>query len=142
MFSPDGAWIAYSSSFSGRAEVYVQPFPGPGARVQISPLWSRDGRELIYGQCRLSEGSSRLMRLPVASNASENPGFQAGAPQVLMDNPFTQGTPVRASDISLDGKRLLTSQLAPGEERGVSSPRDPRAPGRRRWTSELARLVP
>jgi Tol biopolymer transport system component len=52
--SPDGAWIAYTSDESGKDEVYVQPFPGLGARHQIStdggaaPAWSRDGRELFY----------------------------------------------------------------------------------------------
>ncbi len=34
--SPDGRWVAYVSSESGRMEVYVQPFPGPGGRVPIS----------------------------------------------------------------------------------------------------------
>jgi hypothetical protein len=52
-FSPDGRWLAYTSDESGRQEVYVQPFPGPGRRVQIStdggeqPVWSSDGR-LFY----------------------------------------------------------------------------------------------
>ena len=52
--SPDGRWLAYVSNQSGRVEVYVQPYPGPGARQQISvdggtaPAWSRDGRELFY----------------------------------------------------------------------------------------------
>jgi WD40 repeat protein len=51
--SPDGRWLAYSSDESGRQEVYVQPFPGPGRRVRVSdgfgeqPVWSRDGR-LFY----------------------------------------------------------------------------------------------
>jgi Tol biopolymer transport system component len=46
--SPDGRWLAYASNQSGRVEVYVQPYPGPGARQQISvdggtaPVWSRD----------------------------------------------------------------------------------------------------
>jgi len=53
-FSPDGRWVAYSSSESGEFEVYVRPFPGPGGRWQIStggggyPVWSRDGRELLF----------------------------------------------------------------------------------------------
>jgi serine/threonine-protein kinase len=53
-FSPDGRWVAYSSDESGRDEVYVRPFPGPGGRVQVStgggtePAWSPDGRELFY----------------------------------------------------------------------------------------------
>jgi serine/threonine-protein kinase len=53
-FSPDGNWLAYVSDASGRAEVYVQPFPATGQKWQISggggdfPLWAPDGRELLY----------------------------------------------------------------------------------------------
>jgi eukaryotic-like serine/threonine-protein kinase len=53
-FSPDGRWVAYSSNESGRPEVYVVPFPGPGGKWQISiaggelPRWRGDGRELFY----------------------------------------------------------------------------------------------
>ena len=35
-FSPDGRWLAYVSNQSGRHEVYVQPYPGPGERHLIS----------------------------------------------------------------------------------------------------------
>ena len=53
-FSPDGRWIAYASDESGKSEVYVQPFPGPGPKVQISngggfdPVWRRAGGEIYY----------------------------------------------------------------------------------------------
>jgi eukaryotic-like serine/threonine-protein kinase len=53
-FSPDGRWIAYTSRESGRDEVYVAPFPGPGGKLQVSstggrmPRWRRDGRELFF----------------------------------------------------------------------------------------------
>src|ERR1019366_755361 len=53
-FSPDGRWMAYMSNESGRSEVYVQPYPGPGGKWQIStdggmdPRWSANGRELTY----------------------------------------------------------------------------------------------
>ena len=53
-FSPDGKWIAYSSNESGRNEVYVAPFPGPGGKFQVSNAsglaarWRRDGKELFY----------------------------------------------------------------------------------------------
>jgi Tol biopolymer transport system component len=53
-FSPDGQWIAYQSDGSGRTEIYVQPFPGPGQPVQVSRAggsqvrWGRSGRELFY----------------------------------------------------------------------------------------------
>jgi eukaryotic-like serine/threonine-protein kinase len=53
-FSPDGNWLAYVSDESGRSEVYVQPFPGPGAKWLIStdggtePAWAMDARELFF----------------------------------------------------------------------------------------------
>jgi Tol biopolymer transport system component len=53
-FSPDGRWVAYQSNESGRNEVYVAPFPGPGGKWQVStaggtfPRWRNDGRELYY----------------------------------------------------------------------------------------------
>jgi Tol biopolymer transport system component len=52
--SPDGHWLTYTSYETGRTEVYVRPFPGPGGATQVSvdggdqPMWSRDGRELFY----------------------------------------------------------------------------------------------
>jgi eukaryotic-like serine/threonine-protein kinase len=53
-FSNDGRWLAYMSNESGRYEVYVQPYPGPGGKWQISteggtePIWNPNGRELFY----------------------------------------------------------------------------------------------
>jgi len=35
-FSPDGHWIAYASGETGRLEIVVQPFPGPGTPIPIS----------------------------------------------------------------------------------------------------------
>ena len=36
VFSPDGRWIAYQSDESGQNEIYIRPFPGPGAKWQVS----------------------------------------------------------------------------------------------------------
>ena len=41
MFSPDGQWLAYWSNESGRDEVYVRPFPGPGRQVADLDRWWR-----------------------------------------------------------------------------------------------------
>jgi serine/threonine protein kinase len=53
-FSPDGQWIAYQSNETGRNEIYVQPFRGPGRKLRVSngggaqARWRHDGRELFY----------------------------------------------------------------------------------------------
>lgn len=57
-FSPDGRWISYLSTLSGRSEIYLQPFPGPGERVTVSPSggvqakWRADGKELFISPLR------------------------------------------------------------------------------------------
>ena len=52
--SSDGKWVTYASNESGRTEVYVRPFPGPGGKWAVStdggdqPLWNPNGKEIIY----------------------------------------------------------------------------------------------
>ncbi len=85
-FSPDGRWLAYQSSESGRAEVYVQPFPSTGAKWLISrsggfsPRWRRDGRELFY-----MTTAGTLSAAPIVAGET----FQAGEPSALFDVGFT-----------------------------------------------------
>ena len=65
-FSPDGKWIAYQSNESGRNEIVVQPFPGPGGKFQIStnggaqPRWNKNGKEIFYVSL-----DSKMMAAPV-----------------------------------------------------------------------------
>jgi serine/threonine protein kinase len=65
-FSPDGKWIAFESDETGRPEIYLQPFPGPGAKVTVSidggtqVRWRRDGQELFY-----IAADNTLMSVPV-----------------------------------------------------------------------------
>ena len=74
-FSPDGRWVAYHSNESGRHEVYVQPFPGPGGKWQIStsggiePRWRRDGKELFY-----IAPDGKLMAAPIQSAGTDAGG--------------------------------------------------------------------
>ena len=103
-FSPDGTLIAYQSDESGRPEIYIQPFPGPGARVLISteggkePVFSSDGRELFY-----REGTA-VVAVPITAG----PPLQAGKPEVLFDGPYqADGTGHPAYDVSPDNKRFL-----------------------------------
>jgi Tol biopolymer transport system component len=52
-FSPDGKWVAYTGA-GGYGDIFVQPFPGPGGRIQISSaggtqvVWNPDGRQIFY----------------------------------------------------------------------------------------------
>ena len=52
--SPDGKWMAYASNETGRYEVWIEPFPRSGARLQVTrdggshPLWAPDGRSIYF----------------------------------------------------------------------------------------------
>ncbi len=103
-FSPDGRWIAYTSYETGRDEVYVQAYPGPGAKSQISvgggsqPVWSRDGKELYY------RGDRQLMVVGVRLS----PGFSATEQRPLFADTYEiEHRDDRNYDVSLDGKRFL-----------------------------------
>ena len=82
VFSRDGKYVAYQSSESGAAEVYVVPFPGPGAKTKVSleggqfPRWSVDGKELLYWA---NAPTSRLMTVDVTTT----PVFRPGQPREL-----------------------------------------------------------
>jgi hypothetical protein len=103
-FSPDGKWIAYVSDESGRFEIYVRPFPGPGEKWPISleggnePVWPRNGRELYY------RASDTMMAVDVQTT----PAFSASKPRKLFDKPYERSLALWANyDASPDGQRLL-----------------------------------
>lgn len=83
-FSPDGKWLAYHSRESGRAEVSVRPFPGPGASVIVSSAgghtssWSRARPELVFAAPALDHRHV----LMVAPYHVENESFRAGKPRL------------------------------------------------------------
>lgn len=113
--SPDGRWLAYSSDESGDNEVYVQPYPGPGPRQQVSanggtgPAWSRDGRELFYTTTQAFGGQATLTRM-MAVPVTLRPTFAAGTGRPLFEGRYgaTQGT--RSYDVTADGRRFLMVQ--------------------------------
>jgi serine/threonine-protein kinase len=102
-FSPDGRWLAYQSDESGRDEIYVQPFPGPGTKAPISsdggtdPLWSRDGRELFY------RNGDKMMSVPTVFQ----PAFRASKPELLFVKAYWLYPYYPAYDVSPDGRRFL-----------------------------------
>jgi Tol biopolymer transport system component len=108
-FSPDGRWLAYTSDESGRDEIYVQPYPGPGGKWPISTegatgdsRWSPNGRELFY------PSGNRMMVVDVTTQ----PAFSAGKPRVLFELPFRS----LSYDVSPDGERFLMMKLVEQEQ--------------------------
>jgi Tol biopolymer transport system component len=81
-FSPDGRWIAYQSNRTGRFEIYVRPFSGPGADVPVSTSggeqarWHPEGAELFY-----IAADDALMAVPIRVHPDR--GIEAGEPKRL-----------------------------------------------------------
>jgi Tol biopolymer transport system component len=105
VFSPDGRYLAYQSNESGRNEVYVQSFPGPGGKWQIStsggvePRWRADGKELYY-----RAPDQMLMAVEVQAGSV----FAAGVPQPLFLGRFDVATVRNRYLPTADGRRFLT----------------------------------
>jgi serine/threonine-protein kinase len=110
-FSPDGRWLAYISNETGRHEIYVQAYPGPGGKWQISteggtePAWNRNGRELFY------RSGDKMMAVDIATQ----PAFAAGKPRMLFQGPYAPAPyPTTNYDVSSDGQRFL--MIKPSEQ--------------------------
>ena len=108
--SSDGRWLAYTSNEPGRVEVFVQPFPGPGGRFQISadggtePVWSRDGRELFY------LNGDKMMAVEITTT----PAFKAGTPRLLFEGRYLfSPNSVAGYDVSADGRFLRVQPMHP-----------------------------
>jgi serine/threonine-protein kinase len=123
--SPDGRWLAYGSSASGRMEVYVQPYPGRGTGTLVSveggvsPAWHPGGGELFYVTPMTTDGKRRMM----AVDFEPGPPARIAQPRVLFEfDPHELAgfscIPVRCYDVARDGQRFYAMQVA-------ASPRHP-----------------
>jgi eukaryotic-like serine/threonine-protein kinase len=131
--SPDGRWIAYVSSESGRNEIYVRPFEGAGEKITISseggnePIWSANGREIFY------RSGDAMMSVSVAAG----PTLNVGRPQRLFERPYDPSLALwRNYDVTPDGQRFLMLKTIEQDE----------APAQinvvLNWFEELKRLAP
>ena len=123
--SSDQRWLAYQSNESGRAEVYVQAYPGPGVRRRVSsdggtaPFWSRTGRELYYST------ATAMFALPILDAGDLRLG-----PPVRLFTLTTLEVPAKAT--SADDQRFLMLQANPSSQLNLVQ----------NWFGELRRLAP
>jgi serine/threonine-protein kinase len=133
MLSPDGQWLAYTSDETGRREVYVQPYPGPGGKRQISnqggtePMWNPNGKELFY------RNGDKMMAVILQPGEELKPD----KPVLLFQGAYELDTDDQSSnyDVSKDGRHFVMIRRA-----------EESAPLRinvvLNWFDELRRLVP
>jgi Tol biopolymer transport system component len=110
-FSPDGRWVAYQSNETGRYEIYVRSFPGPGGQQQVSPSggiqarWRSDGREMYY-----IAPDGKLMAVSITMRGA---AIETGTPVALFQTRIwgggTNATQGHQYDVSRDGRFLLNS---------------------------------
>ena len=133
--SPDGRWLAYAANDTNRNEIYVQAFPGPGGKVQIStdggaePMWAKNGRELFY------RNGDKMMAVAIEAKGD---ALDAGTPKLLFEGRFAVSNVPGGDasyDVSPDGQRFL--MLKPEETQSTATivmVQD--------WMNELKRLAP
>ena len=113
--SPNGRWLAYASNRTSTMQIWVRPYPGPGAPVRVSPdggiepVWSRDGRELFYRE------EDRVMAVAVQTGAE----FRFESPVALVERSSVRGVGQPPTyDVAPDG-RFLMLRWPPGTEPGA-----------------------
>jgi serine/threonine-protein kinase len=131
--SPNGHWLAYATNQTGSFELWVRPFPGPGAPVRISsnggrkPLWSQDGKEIFF------ENGPRLLSARVLA---EEPDFRTAPPQILFEGGFKRDDldpDIRYMDVAPDGRFLMVEAAEqPDSASMIVAPH---------WDRELKRLL-
>jgi eukaryotic-like serine/threonine-protein kinase len=110
--SPDGRWIAYASDETGRPEVWLEPLPISGKRLQLTknggshPQWSPDGKKIYFDQ------GDQLFQMDIATSGDPT----AGEPAALPIKGFQQGELRRQYDLTPDGKGFV--MLFPADTAG------------------------
>lgn len=134
--SPDGHWIAYGSTESGRSEIYVRPYPDvQSGRRQISsgggirPAWARNGREIFF-----LDGVGAMNAVSVDVSGST---FRVGTSSRLFDSRYFSGAGTRNYDVAKDGRFLMIK-----DPPATDQTPEPSLIVVEHWTEELKARVP
>ncbi len=143
--SPDGHWLAYGSDVSGRFEIYVQPWPGPGPAEQVSiaggqsPAWNPSGHELFFLD-QPGEDADRLRMMSVDVRTS--PALSVGTPRPLFDFSLSDVrflcVPVRCYGVAPDGRQFFVTR----QPATAATPAVARIELVQGWVDELKARVP
>jgi serine/threonine-protein kinase len=129
VWSPDGRWVAYSADESRRWEVYVEPYPGSGQKIQMStgggyqPAWSRDGKELFY----------RSDNKMIAATFETEPDVNITQREKLFEGWYRTSI-YHNYDVAPDGRFLIVQEPPESTPLGINVVLN--------WFEELRRLVP
>ena len=102
--SPDGNWLAYGSNQSSQDEVYLRPYPGPGATLPVSisggrgSIWSADGSELYFRR------DTAVMVVDVNTAAD---AIEIGTPRELVRGTYLASQGAREYHVAPDGRFLM-----------------------------------
>jgi serine/threonine-protein kinase len=139
-FSPDGKWVAYQSDETGLPEIYVQPGTSGGPKYMVPrdlqnhhPLWSRDGRELLY-----IPRQGAQYAIPVTTS----PRFSFGTPTAVERAGRVEGPALnrRNHDLLPDGRFIGVVQA--GERINTAATYSTRINIVLNWFEELKQRVP
>ena len=112
--SPDGRYVAYTSTESGRYEIYVRTFPQGGGRHQVSAnggeqaRWSRDGKELYFAQ------GDQLMAAAVSLSGDR---FATETPTLLFRHPYLAAQTSTNFDVAADGRFVVVAPVEREDDR-------------------------
>jgi hypothetical protein len=121
--------VAYSSDESGRWEIYVEPYPGPGPKVPVSteggqqPVWSRDGKELFY------RNGNKMMAAAVETKDE----FKITGYNELFEGRYLSMASLQNYDVAPDGRFLMIQEPAESTPLGINVVLN--------WFDELERLL-
>ena len=139
-FSPDGRWLAYSSNESGRFEIHVRPFPGPGGRMVVStnggthPQWSRTENRLFFASAATTPAQIMVVDYTVQNGAFVPTTSRPWSSRLVMPRRFGLNYALHP-----DGARGLAQVAGQQSETGAAADRLVFVTN---FSDELRRLTP